>query len=194
MIRETQKISQTDLCWKCTEVPWPSAAGYISLSSRASGGGVGTNCHKRGGLGYSHPSCFPFCLSSFPVSLHKQGKSVSASEPSVCYMNSKSEAKQLSNHVGNTGPTESSGIVSELTWFHQGSRWTEWIIWLLSSSSLFGSCSNAILGKKEGAKDKANIFIVFTSCRPNKSIACSGWFLAAPAPSQATGMFAWWGH
>ena len=104
----------------------------------------------------------------------------------------KSDAKQWSNHVGNTGPTESSGLVSKLTWFHQGSRWTEWIIWLLSSSSLFGSCSNAILGKKEGAKDKANIFIVFTSCRPNKSIACSGWFLAAPAPSQATGMFAWW--
>ena len=90
-----------------TEVPWPSAVGYISLSSKASGGCVGTNHHKRDGLGYSNPSCF--------LCLHKQGKSMSASEPSVCYMNSKSEAKQLSNHVGNTGPTESSGIVSELT-------------------------------------------------------------------------------
>lgn len=71
----------------------------------------------RGGLCNSHPSS--------SLCLHNQAKLVSASEPSVCYMNSKSEAKQLSNHVGNTGPTESSGIVSELTWFHQGSRWTE---------------------------------------------------------------------
>ena len=187
MIRETQKI-----LWKtyvgsahgCTLAKpcWRSLSFLQSKWWRCGH----QLAQPRGGLCNSHPSS--------SLCLHNQAKLVSASEPSVCYMNSKSEAKQLSNHVGNTGPTESSGIVSELTWFHQGSRWTEWIIWLLSSSSLFGSCSNAILGKKEGAKDKANIFIVFTSCRPNKSIACSGWFLAAPAPSQATGMFAWWGH
>ena len=44
--------------------------------------------------------------------------------------------------------------------------------------------------KRKGLKIKPIVFKVFTSCRHSESIACSGWFLAAPVPSQATGIFA----
>lgn len=64
------------------DVPWPSHVGDLSFSSRASGGGVGTSCHNQG-VACAIPTPVPFSVFT------TKAKLVSASELSVCYMNSK---------------------------------------------------------------------------------------------------------
>ena len=65
-----------------TDVPWASRVGDICLAPRASGGGVGSNCHNQE-VAWAIPTPVPSSVFT------TKAKLVSASEPSVCYMNSK---------------------------------------------------------------------------------------------------------
>ena len=129
MVRETQKVSGKYLCWKCTQRYLGQAQLAISLFP-------------------------PEQVVEMWAPITTKGKAWAIQTPvaSSVFTNRASLFLFLNLQCATWAQQWCQAIEwtcwqyrshrkiwSKFTWFHQGSRWTEWIIWLLSSFLLFGA-------------------------------------------------------